>query len=168
MNIAINKTQHVPIRYVPKNITKKDREKQLKSLRKSRKLYKKHKYFTRPKIKSFKTKRSRHLEHAYEMYNVDSMKPTPQLSKATKCNIETLEKIINKGEGAYFSSGSRPSQTAQSWGYARLASALTGGNSSIVDLHLLKEGCSKNSKALTLALKTCKKQNKCKETKNQN
>ncbi len=166
MSIPINKTQHVPNRYLPKNLTKKDKEKQLKSLRKSRKLYKKGIYFTRPEIKSFKTKKSRHLEHAYKMYNVNSMKPTKQLSQSTKCSIKTLKKIINKGEGAYFSSGSRPSQTAQSWGYARLASALTGGNSSIVDFHLLQEGCDKNSNALKLAKKTCKKQNKCQKNIN--
>jgi len=45
---------------------------------------------------------------------------------------------------------------------ARLASAITGGNSSIVDYHLLESGCKKNSKALKMARKTCKKQNKCK------
>ena len=151
MSIAINKTQHIPGRYVPKVLTKKDREKQLNNLRKSRKLYKKGKYYTRPKIASFPNKKSRHLEHAYKMYGVNTMAPTRKLAKATKCNIKTLKKIINKGEGAYFSSGSRPSQTAQSWGYARLASTLTGGNASIVDFHLLNEGCQTNSTALKLA-----------------
>jgi hypothetical protein len=161
MNISINRTQHIPARYAPKGITKKDREKQLKSLRKSRKLYKEGQYYTRPKIASFHHKKSRHLEHAYKMYGVNNMKPTRKLANATKCSVKTLKKIINKGEGAYFSSGSRPSQTAQSWGYARLASALTGGNSSIVDFHLLNEGCQTDSLALQLAKQTCRKQNKC-------
>ena len=76
--------------------------------------------------------------------------------------METLEKIANKGRGAYYSSGSRPNQTAESWAMARLASAITGGNSSIVDYNLLESGCKKNSKALKMARKTCKKQNKCK------
>ena len=131
-------------------------------LKKSRKLYKKGTYYTRPKIASFPNKKSRHLEHAYKMYGVNNMTPTRKLVKATKCNAKTLKKIINKGEGAYFSSGSRPSQTAQSWGYARLASALTGGNASIVDYHLLNEGCQTDSRALKLAKQTCRKQNKCK------
>jgi Family of unknown function (DUF5824) len=161
MNFLIGKTQHIPIRYIPKNLTRKDHKKQLKNLRKSRKLYQKGIYFSRPKISSFKSKKSRHLEHAYKMYGVDTMKPTNKLANATKCSRNTLKKIINKGEGAYFSSGSRPSQTAQSWGYARLASALTGKNASIVDFHLLKKGCKKNSKALKLAIRTCKKQRKC-------
>jgi len=38
-----------------------------------------------------------------------------------------LQKIVNKGMGAYYSSGSRPNQTPASWGIARLASAITGG-----------------------------------------
>jgi hypothetical protein len=161
MSIHINKTQHVPKRYVPKNLSKKDREKQIRNLRKSRKLYKQGKYFTRPKIESFKNKKSGHLENAYKKYKVDNMAPTNKLSKATGCNIKTLQKIINKGEGAYFSSGSRPSQSAQSWGYARLASSLTGGNASVVDFHLLQDGCKPSSLALKMAKETCRKKNKC-------
>ena len=55
--------------------------------------------------------------------------------------------------GAYYSSGSRPNQTAESWGIARLASAITSGKSAVIDYHLLEEGCKKNSKALKLAKK---------------
>ena len=40
---------------------------------------------------------------------------------------------MKKGQGAYYSSGSRPNQSAHSWGYARLASAITGGKSAAVD-----------------------------------
>lgn len=163
MSIVIHKNQHVPGRYAPKNLTKRDRKKQLNNLRKSRKLYKKGVYFTRPKIASFPNKKSPHLEHAYKKYGVNNMAPSRKLVKATKCNVKTLKKIISKGEGAYFSSGSRPSQTAQSWGYARLASSLTGGNASIVDFHLLNEGCQSDSVALKLAKQTCRKQNKCKK-----
>tara|TARA_R100000231_G_scaffold112533_1_gene83426 strand:+ start:179 stop:601 length:423 start_codon:yes stop_codon:yes gene_type:complete len=43
------------------------------------------------------------------------------------------EKIINKGRGAYFSSGSRPNQTPESWGLARLASVILGGPSRRID-----------------------------------
>jgi hypothetical protein len=68
-----------------------------------------------------------------------------------------LAKIINKGEGAYFSSGSRPNQSAQSWGIARLASAITGGKAAAVDYNILEKGCKSNSKALTLAKKSQRK-----------
>lgn len=157
-HIAISKTQTIPIRYAPKNLTQKDRKKQLAALRRSRQRYTKKKYYTRPKIHSFHSRRSRHLEHARKLYGVKDMAITPTLAKRTKCSTKILRKIVNKGEGAYFSSGSRPNQTAQSWGYARLASALTGGNSSIVDFHLLEEGCSPTSPALRLARRTCRKQ----------
>ena len=82
------------------------------------------------------------------------------MARKTKCKRSALEKIVNKGRGAYFSSGSRPNQTGESWGLARLASAISGGNASISDYHVLKEGCKPSSKALKLARKTCKKQNR--------
>jgi hypothetical protein len=63
---------------------------------------------------------------------------------------------VKKGEGAYYSSGSRPSQTAQSWGYARLASALTGGKASIIDYSILKSGCNPKSKTMKFANNTRK------------
>jgi hypothetical protein len=77
--------------------------------------------------------------------------PSKKLEKKTKCSLKGLKAIVKKGAGAYYSSGSRPSQTSQSWAYARLASALTGGNSSKVDYHILKEHCKSSSKALKLA-----------------
>ncbi len=43
------------------------------------------------------------------------------------------EKIIMKGKGAFFSSGSRPNQTPYSWGLARLASVIMGGNARKID-----------------------------------
>ena len=71
--------------------------------------------------------------------------------KATGCSRKALSKIINKGQGAYFSSGSRPNQTAQSWGIARLASAITSGKAAAVDYTILEKGCKPGSKALKLA-----------------
>jgi hypothetical protein len=152
---------NVPIRYIPKSLTQKDLAKQKRELRKSRKLYKTKKYYTRSHIASFKSKKSRHLKHAEKLYGVTKVAPTEELAEKTQCSQETLEKIVNKGRGAYFSSGSRPNQTAESWGIARLASSITGGNASIVDYNLLHSGCKSTSNALRLAKKTCKKQNKC-------
>jgi len=68
-----------------------------------------------------------------------------------------MQKIVNKGEGAYFSSGSRPNQTAQSWGFARLASALTAGKSAAVDYTILEQGCRPGAPALVLAKKARRK-----------
>ena len=124
---------------------------------KSRKLYKKGLYFTRKNVKSFKSKKSPHIIKAEKIYNVDKIGATLELAKATKCSKKALAKIINKGAGAYFSSGSRPNQTAQSWGIARLASAITGGKAAAVDYNILEKGCKVHSKALTLAKKARKK-----------
>jgi hypothetical protein len=143
----------INLRYVPKRLTKKDKIKQLREVLKSRKLYKKNKYYTRKNISSFKSKKSKHIINAMKIYDVSKIGATDELAKKTKCTKDSLAKIINKGEGAYFSSGSRPNQTAQSWGIARLASAITGGKSASVDYKILEEGCEKNSKALSLAKK---------------
>jgi len=165
VRIKINKSDRVPIRYVPRNLTRKDKTKQMKYLNKSRKDYKKGKYFIRPKIKSFKSRRSNHMARLQQLYKVKNATPNKELAEKSKCSIDTLKKIINKGEGAYLSSGSRPNQTPHSWGYARLASALTGGNAAIVDYHLLENGCDANSKSLKLAKSLCIKNDKCNLTK---
>ena len=121
------KAPFINIRYLPTSLTKKDRKKQSKMLLKSRRLYKKGKYYTRKRVVSFTSKKSPHILKATKMYNVDTIGPTNELAKATGCSKEALAKIINKGEGAYYSSGSRPNQTSQSWGIARLASSITAG-----------------------------------------
>ena len=108
---------------------------------------------TRKPVKSFKSKTSKHIINARRIYGVASIGATKELAKATKCTRKSLQKIIEKGNGAYFSSGSRPNQTAQSWGLARLGSAITGGKASKIDYNILEEGCQKNSKALSLAKK---------------
>ena len=145
----------VPIRYIPKNLTRRDKKKQIKELKKSRKAYKKNKYYTRKKVKSFKSKRTGWAEKVAKIYNLPKNKPISlkQLQRKTRCKKSALDKIVKKGMGAYYSSGSRPNQTAHSWGRARLFSALSGGPASRVDMKILEKGCAKTSKALRLARK---------------
>lgn len=147
----------VNLRYLPKKLSTKDKLKQIKMLQKSRKLYKKGIFFTRKNVPSFKSKKSHFIIRAEKLYKVDKIVPNDALSKATGCSKQALKKIINKGEGAYFSSGSRPNQSAQSWGIARLASSITAGKAAAVDYSILENGCKPNSKALTLAKKARKK-----------
>jgi hypothetical protein len=141
----------VNLRYLPKNLTRKDKKVQFKELQKSRKLYRKGKYYTRRKLDSFPTKKSSHIIKAEKIYHVNKIGANSELAKKTGCSRDALAKIINKGEGAYFSSGSRPNQTAQSWGVARLASAITSGKAAAVDYSILEQGCKPGSKALRLA-----------------
>jgi hypothetical protein len=140
-----------PLRYVPKRLTKRDKKKQKKMLNKSKKMYKKGKYYTRKKVASFKSKVSPHVTKARKIYKIEKISASPKLAKATGCSIGTLRKIVKKGQGAYFSSGSRPNQTGHSWGRARLASSITGGKAAAVDMKLLMKGCTSGSKAVRYA-----------------
>ena len=147
----------IPIRYLPKKLSKKDKKKQVSMLLKSRKLYKKRKYFTRNKVASYKSKTSNHILNARKIYGIENIKPSNELAAKTGCTIAALKKIVNKGAGAYFSSGSRPNQTGQSWGLARLASSITGGKAAAVDYDILNKGCQHNKTAFILANKAKKK-----------
>ena len=145
-----------PVRYLPFSLSKKDKQKQINMLMRSKKLYKKHKYYTRKKV-GFRNKKSNHILNARKIYGIDKIIPNQELSLKTGCSIDALNKIIRKGEGAYFSSGSRPNQTAQSWGIARLASAITAGKSAAVDYDILEKGCDHRKTAFRLAQKSRKK-----------
>ena len=124
---------------------------------KSKKLYKTHKYYTRPKLASYKNKKSSHIANARKIYNIQNILPTKELSQKTGCTISALTQIVKKGEGAYYSSGSRPNQTPQSWGLARLASSLTAGKAAAVNYDIIKKGCNHKKMAFNLANKSRKK-----------
>ena len=137
------------------HLSRKDKTLQTKMLKKSQTNYKKGKYITRKKLPSFTSKPSKHVLKAMKLYGMKM--PTnnsefKQLSQKTGCSVKALQDIIKKGEGAYYSSGSRPNQTAQSWALARLASAITGGKASKVDYNILKT-CDPKKKAFQLAKK---------------
>ena len=112
----------IPKQYLPKTLTKEDRAKQKKSIEEGK---------MRPKVESFKSKRSSHVVKFEKKYGVKITNDT-FIDK----NIITrtgIKKILDKGRGAYFSSGSRPNQTPESWARARLASVIMNGNARKVD-----------------------------------
>lgn len=150
-------SERYPMRYLPKMLTVEDNEKQRQMLLKSKNEYNKGIYYTREKLDSFKNRASGHVAKARKIYKVDTMTPTKELALKTGCTLEALQRIVKKGEGAYFSSGSRPNQTAQSWGLARLASALTAGKAAAVDYKIISEGCDHKGKAFIMANKAKKK-----------
>jgi hypothetical protein len=147
----------VPIRYLPFRLSKKDKQKQIKMLNKSKKMYKQHKYYTRKRLSSFKSKPSNHIINAQKIYKIQKITPNNELARKTGCSLKALKQIVKKGEGAYFSSGSRPNQTAQSWGLARLASSITAGKAAAVDYDILDKGCDHKKRAFILAKKSRKK-----------
>jgi hypothetical protein len=144
-----------PVRYLPASLTKKDKQKQIKMLMKSRKLYRtKQQYYTRKPLASYKNKTSNHILNARKIYKIKNLAPSKELAQKTGCSLSALKKIVKKGQGAYFSSGSRPNQTAQSWGIARLASSITGGKAAAVDYEIINTGCDHKKRAFILANKS--------------
>lgn len=113
-------TRNVPATYL-KGLKGKERAAQIKSIFEEK---------DRPKT-SVKSKRSSWVKQFEEKYGT---KITDR--KFIHQNIITYtgqKKIIDKGKGAYYSSGSRPNQTPTSWGLARLASVILGGPSRRID-----------------------------------
>jgi hypothetical protein len=143
----------IPQNYVPQHLSKKSKGKAIRELKKSRRAYKNRKYHTRKKIAGFKSRKTSWASKATALYDLDKNKPINilELSKKTKCKMWALDKILQKGQGAYYSAGSRPNQTAHSWGNARLYSAVSGGPAAKVDATILLEGCKPTSKALQLS-----------------
>ena len=149
-------TTKFPIRYLPKVLTRRDKKTQIEMLKKSKKLYKQNKYYTRKRLSSYISKKSNHISNARKIYNIQNITPNKELALKTGCKLSALQQIVKKGEGAYYSSGSRPNQTPQSWGLARLASALTSGKAAAIDYDIIKKGCNHNKKAFVLANKSRK------------
>ena len=137
--------------YVPSSLTVRDRRAQSRMLARSRRLYREGVYYTRKPVRSFRSRPSGHIGRARRMYGVDTIGASAELAGRTGCTKTALARIVKKGEGAYYSSGSRPNQTPQSWGLARLASAITSGRAAAVDFHILERGCRPASRALRLA-----------------
>lgn len=146
----------VPQRYLPAHLSSSDSKKIRKELKKSRRAYAKGRYHVRDKVKSFKNRGSRWVDKVRRTYRISKTKPLSLdlLEKKTGCRKKGLSKIVAKGKGAYFSSGSRPNQTPTSWGLARLYSSVSGGPAARVDMKILTEHCKPSSKALSLAKKS--------------
>ena len=130
--------------YIPKSLSEADKKKQKKQLEKSRKDYKKGKYTEREDLKSFKERPSSFIKEVKKKtglpMNFDKL--ADKLTRTDKREKELLkgfEEIYQKGKGAYYSSGSRPNQTPESWGKARVASVLVGGKSRNIDKAIVKK-----------------------------
>ncbi len=118
-----DKKKKIPKQYLPDSLSKADRAKQKKSIEEKKE---------RPKVKSFKSKRSSHVERFEKRYGY-------KINNLTRISKEIISrtginKILDKGMGAYYSAGSRPNQTARSWSLARLASVIMGGPARKVDM----------------------------------
>lgn len=61
------------------------------------------------------------------------------ITKKLGVKMEGFEKILSKGRGTYYSGGSRPNQTPESWALTRLFSVLFGCKARIVDKKIVNE-----------------------------
>ena len=111
-------------KYVPQSLKNEDRKKQIKSIRDKT---------IRPKLDSFKSKRSEWVEKFEDKYGYKITNKKVYKDIITK---KGAMEILNKGKGAYFSSGSRPNQTPYSWAYSRLASVIMNGPARKVDIDI--------------------------------
>ena len=70
------------------------------------------------------------------------------LSKKHNVPLGILRQVMKRGQGAYFSSGSRPGQTPTSWGGARARSFASGsGGARKADADLWKKVKARRAKA---------------------
>ena len=131
-------------KYVPKSLSEKDKKLQKKQLKKSAEDYDKGKYTERKKLKSFKSRKSSYTVEVKKKLGVPmnfekiAKKLTSSKNKQKKL-ITGMEDICDKAKGAYYSSGSRPNQTAFSWCKGRVASVLVGGPSRKIDEDIVKK-----------------------------
>lgn len=129
----------IPKRYLS-GLSRKDRRTQKKNILKARKSYKSNKskkYISRPKLKSFKSKKSSWTQKFHTLY--PGIKTIKDISKAVGIPRKALLSVKKKGMGAYYSSGSRPNQTAQSWGLARMYSYILGGPTRKIDQEITEK-----------------------------
>ena len=116
------KAKNVPKTYVPSSLSAKDKKKQIDSILKGK---------DRPKVSTFKSKRSGWATKFEDKYGY-KITETEKINKSL-LKTKGQKEIIDKGQAAYYSSGSRPNQTPFSWGLGRLASVLMNGPSRKID-----------------------------------
>ena len=116
-------TKNIPKRYLPETLKGKDRQAQIKSIFEEK---------DRPKTKVKDRKSSWTVQFDKEYGDkLDSMKgkrSKSNIAKITGIPLKAVNEVYKKGEGAYYSSGSRPNQTASSWARGRLYAYIMGGD----------------------------------------
>lgn len=112
----------LPRRYAPRSLSPRDRRAQLRSIAEGT---------DRPKLRSFTSRRSRWVRR-FEAAHARKITDVRWIARHLLAR-EGIEGVLRKGMAAYYTSGSRPNQTKESWAYARLASVLMGGPARRVD-----------------------------------
>jgi len=127
------KEYNIPDRYLA-NLKGEERRKQIKSIVEKKE---------RPQT-SFKSKPSSWTTKFNKKYGdqLDKMKggrSKRNIAKVTKIPVKALDAVYDKGRGAYYSGGSRPNQTPDSWARARMYSYIMGGKARQIDKEVTKK-----------------------------
>lgn len=127
--------RRIPEKYL-RGVSPADRRRQLTAIRRARSGYPRGAYVGRPRLASYRHRQSPHVRNFRRRYGV-SLRDAAAVAAATGLTPRAQTRILRKGKGAYYSSGSRPGQTPSSWAYARLASVALGRKACAVDANLL-------------------------------
>ena len=108
-------TRNIPKRYLPDTLTESQRKKQIKSIFEGT---------DRPKLDK-KTRKSSltidfNKKYGKELEKMDGGKSIKNISKIPKIPFKALKEVYEKGEAAYYSSGSRPNVPVAAWARGRL------------------------------------------------
>jgi len=90
-----------------------------------------------PKKSSWTTKFNK--KYGKELDEMKGGRSKRNIAKVTGIPFKAIDEVFKKGEGAYYSSGSRPNQSPQSWAYARVYSYILGGNARKTDASITKK-----------------------------
>ena len=113
--------RRIPEKYLPKSLSPEDRAKQRRSIEEQT---------DRPRV-DYPERRSKWVV-AFERKHGTPI-TNDRYINAHLLTHAGIRRVLDKGRGAYYSSGSRPNQTPESWARARLASVILGGPARDVD-----------------------------------
>ncbi len=123
----------VPKNYIG-NLKGYDRQKQIKSIFEGTF---RPKTSARPRQSSWTVKFNK--KYGKQLDEMKGGRSKRNIAKVTGIPFKAIDEVFKKGEGAYYSAGSRPNQSPQSWAYSRLYSYILGGNARKVDNHITKK-----------------------------
>jgi len=78
-------------------------------------------------------------KYGKQLDNMKGGRSKRNIAKVTGIPYKALDAVFKKGEGAYYSGGSRPNRTPQSWARARMYSYILGGKARKVDAEITKK-----------------------------
>ena len=108
-------TRDIPKRYLPDTLKGKDRQAQIKSIFEKKE---------RPKTKVKERKSSWTIKfdkkYGDELDKMKGKRSKKNIAKITGIPFTAIDEVYKKGEGAFYSSGSRPNQTPSSWARGRI------------------------------------------------